>query len=345
MRKFFVFVAVFLIITTPNLSQSLSIKRGDKVHLIAPSRGVTKEHLSAVKKLIEDAGLIPILPKNMIDHSCCETPEDWTKNDHWSNSHTNRALNFIEAFKSDAKIIWAVCGGFGAVSVVEQLERMNFDPSTIKEPPILIGFSDITNLHLWAQKHEITSIHGMNIGQGMEMANFTGANPQGSLKEQVHILMRPPSNQKIAYELIHLNPVAGKKNMKIQSSIIGGCFSIIQRTLGTAVELNPKNKIILFEDDSCSSHYVREHSMWTQLSLAGFFDKAAALLIGDMSIDNMSTEEFVRNIIRDLNITIPVFLISDVGHGNKNKMVPLGTDATVTYGNGNTKAQIEISLP
>ena len=85
--------------------------------------------------------------------------------------------------------------------------------------------------------------------------------------------------------------------------------------------------------------------MWTQLSLAGFFDKAAALLIGDMSIDNMSTEEFVRNIIRDLNITIPVFLISDVGHGNKNKMVPLGTDATVTYGNGNTKAQIEISLP
>lgn len=214
------------------------LERGDEIRIVAPSRGVSEEHVEAVRDLVLRAGYKPLFSDCMVDY-------EYSKENPRANTDAKRAEDFMNAWQSGVKVIWAICGGSGAVNVVDHMERVNFDPTTVERKPTIVGFSDITNLHLWAAKYGIPSMHGMNAGQGMEMEMFSKVNLGSSL---TRFMMSFPEIEKPGLsKTMHLELLNDKSQFKaFGGKILGGCFSIVQRNIGTPTQLNPEGAILLF---------------------------------------------------------------------------------------------------
>ena len=67
-----------------------------------------------------------------------------------------RALDFQQALEdSDVKAIWCARGGYGTVRMIDLLNFETFK----KQPKWIIGYSDVTVLHVRIQQLEIASLH------------------------------------------------------------------------------------------------------------------------------------------------------------------------------------------
>ncbi len=291
------------------------LKPGDIVDIIAPSSTVPTDNLieyyQQIKNCFSQIGLIARIPENLItigeDLFSANTLE--YRNSHLIDSFTNKV----------SKAIWAIRGGYGAAKIIPFLDKLAITP----EPKLLLGFSDITALHLFvANKWHWSSMHSAVINQLLQ-------NPK--LLTELKPLIFGTETQ-ISYHPIPLNDLA-KQSQCINGEITGGNLSIVQTSLATSWQINAKDKIIFLEDIGEQGY--RIDRMLNQLLQAGVFDSAKAVIFGEITppkdISPDLCSKAIEHFAKELNL--PVLSLPIIGHNlEHNSPLPLGTSCNLSLG-------------
>lgn len=293
------------------------LKPGDIVDIIAPSSTVPVKNLleyyQKAKDLLTSIGLIARIPDDLINIE---------KDPFSANSLEYRVKHIIDAFtNSDSKAVWAIRGGYGAAKLIPFLEELPIP----KTPKLLLGFSDITALHLFLENcWNWSSIHSAVINQAIT---------NSKLLEEIKPILYGEKDSLNYNHLIPLNDLAqGSKT--ITGKITGGNLCLVQTSLATSWEINAKDKIIFLEDVGERGYQI-DRSL-NHLLQAGVFNGAKAVVFGEITpglepdgrnLCMVAVENFSKS------IAIPVLSLPIIGHNsNCNSPLPLGTQCDITLG-------------
>jgi muramoyltetrapeptide carboxypeptidase len=304
------------------------LKEGDTIEIIAPSAAsLTPNHEQEVKKFINQHGLKASFLEGTFN-------KESSRYGYYANSDEERAQCFVKALQSNSKVLWAFLGGFGAAEIVAILEQSAFLPP--KSPKLLIGFSDITALHLLAATWGWPSLHGPVAGLGKELYHEIREeeNSEAELGTILKILKGEIRQLEYTFEVIH--PGSNSMEAPILGSVMGGNLSIIENHSGTRTALKGKDRFVFFEDTPEDGK--RLNRRLVHLMRAGVFDEAKAIIVGGNSIEGFegspqATKDVMDNFVKDFllprKIDIPVIYSSRFGHGVYNDVMPLGTLASL----------------
>ncbi len=270
------------------------LKPGEKIMLAAPARFVTEAQVKSAIKLIEQAGFIPVIPEGL-----------QSRDGQFGGNDAHRASLLNWAFSSDdIKAVWAMRGGYGCARLLPLLNQASF----LANPTWIIGFSDVTALHGWANRVGVASMHA-------SVANTFSA---GIMAEQDAV-----------WEVLK-TPV----NSEGEPTVVGGNLSVLFSLIGTPYFPDCAGNWLLIEDlDEYLYHIDR---MMLALRLAGVLEQVKGLLVGSFtdlhdntiaagqSKDNpfgQTHEEIIRSHLPDGK---PIHWNLPFGHGPNNAPVILG---------------------
>lgn len=234
------------------MDKPLLLKANDTVAIVSPaSNGVDDELITAGIKLLESWGL---QVKNLANHN---------KWHYLAAPDAERAECLNQAFADDTiKAIFSLRGGYGCARLNDYLDWQMIN----SKAKILVGFSDITYLHLALASTQHRCIHGPNIGN-KELHSDESNDSKAVLYETLF------TNSKKEYQL---SPIIGGDAV---GELTGGCLSIVVTTLGTPHEIDTNGKILLLEDVNEAIYSIDR--MLTHLKQAGKFDNVNGIVFGD----------------------------------------------------------------
>jgi muramoyltetrapeptide carboxypeptidase len=227
-----------------------------------------------------------------------------------------------EVFKRamlDPKVdaIYCARGGYGAMRILDQLPWQEF----FKAPKKLIGFSDVTALHVIANARGLATIHG---------PNATGLGPWLRPIERASVLAlleNRPLDPWTGLAIVHRS-----KHREVKGITAGGNLALIE-AMASANRLVIPDGAILFLEDVTERPY-RIDRMLTSLRLGGYLQKAAAIVLGGftqcdpVATDGVTVEQVLMARTEDLGV--PVVSGAPFGHALPNRAFPLGAPAKVT---------------
>ena len=182
----------------------------------------------------------------------------------------------------------------------------------------LVGFSDVTALHLALYRAGGRSVHG-------PVVTRLGEEPPDSVERLFSLLERrgPPA------------PIPGRTLVAgvAEGPVIGGCLSLVSRLVGTPY-LPALDGAILFLEEIDERPY-RLDRMWTHLSLAGVLDRVAGIALGDLTgcdepDGSHGGAEVLEELVRALGK--PAIAGLPVGHGKVNLAIPHGARGRLADG-------------
>ncbi|MBW8309265.1 MAG: LD-carboxypeptidase [Candidatus Paracaedibacteraceae bacterium] len=206
------------------------LTEGDSIHIVAPAYGAPNNYLETVRQNILKYGFKPEIP---IDISVPQ-PLGYSNTDFYRANHLKKVLT-----DDKVKVIWALQGGRGSSLLLPFLK----DLSQSISPKLIVGFSDITALHLWAATRNWPSLHGIVLTYNRE--TWTKGNKDSSMDDIMAILKE--DRQEVDYKLEPLNQTS-RKDLTITGPVVGGNLSLIQRSIGTDAHLQTAGKILFLED-------------------------------------------------------------------------------------------------
>jgi len=282
-----------------------SLKPGDKIGLIAPSRMITEDQISKALLIFNDCGLEVVKGENLLNQSGYFAGTD------------EERLNDLQSFidESEIKAIFCARGGYGMTRIIDKVNIT----SLTKYPKWIIGFSDITALHLKLSLSNIASIHGLMPAQ------YGKEGVEKSLKSLKDLLFNGKG-------LISAKPSEFNKEGSTQAELIGGNLSLIAESLGTETEVDTDCKILFLEE--IDEYLYKIDRMLNQLKRAGKFDNLVGLIIGDFS-DMKDTQIPFGKDVYDLidyhvrGFNYPAGYNFPIGHERLNMAVPLGIKASL----------------
>jgi muramoyltetrapeptide carboxypeptidase len=227
-----------------------------------------------------------------------------------------RRLHELKAVLADpdVKAVFCARGGYGAMRLLGELREFNGFP-----PKPLVGFSDITALHLWLQSLGLTSIHGPVLTQLGSLPQATHARLFALLESASPAATLPASH----------TLVPGV----VEGPLLGGSLSVLTRLLGTPY-MPPLDGAILLLEDRGERPY-RLDRMWTHLALAGVFTRIRGIALGDFSgCEEPEAPYSSADVLRDLAAAtgLPCAAGFPIGHGDANEPVPLGVRVQLDAG-------------
>lgn len=203
-----------------------------------------------------------------------------------------------------------------------------------KNPKVLLGYSDITGLHL-----AITRRAGLVTFHGPVALGSLPAWSLASLKkalfspDSVGDLSNPPEEDP-NWPLFPLHTVTPGK---ARGPIAGGNLTLVSTTMGTPYEIEAKGKILFLEDTGEAPY--RVDRMLTQLKLAGKLQEAAGIVWGTCtdctpaksSFEvNLSMSDLLDEILGDLGKPVLAGLV--FGHTKEKATIPMGVEAELDAG-------------
>ena len=275
------------------------LRKGDKIAIIAPAGRLPVNGLDEAVRVLTSWGLQVILAKHVYD------------TDNYFAGKDDDRLTDLQQALDDPSIMAVLCGrgGYGVTRILEKIEL----EAIKKSPKWVIGFSDITALHLKLEQQGIASIHGPMGTSFVSGSNQLAINAlQGLLFEGVSKI--------VASEAVI-------KHGSVTAAITGGNLSLIIDSLGTAAEIDTRNKILFIEEIGEKTYKIDR--MFQQLLRAGKLDKLAGLVIGHFSeIDEGSTpfgeswHEVIKNIVEPYSY--PLAFGFSIGHEPENMPLVMG---------------------
>lgn len=239
------------------MNKPRTLKKGDRVALIAPASPASEEQLNAAQKSIIFLNLEPVF-----------FPSCYKKHGYLSGLDEERAHDVCTAF-SDPSIsaIFCIRGGYGTPRL---LSRLDYDIIK-KNPKLFLGYSDITAFHIvFQQLCNLPCLHGPMPGGNYETADTLTFHYLKS-----HLFSKEPVGILPAFlspNLITLFP--GKTSGKM----IGGNLSLLTATLGSPYEVDTKDKLLFIEDVN-ERPYEIDRGL-TALALAGKFRDCSGIILG-----------------------------------------------------------------
>jgi muramoyltetrapeptide carboxypeptidase len=217
-----------------------------------------------------------------------------------------RRLSELDSALSDPDIRAVFCarGGYGATRLLARLAAPG-------PPKLLIGFSDITALHLWLQSHGRISVHGPVLTQ-------LGRLPPGTGERLFTLLEATSPAPALSGTLTYVGGVA-------EGPLLGGNLSVVTRVLGTPFMPALDGAILLLEDQGERPY--RLDRMWTHLQLAGVFERVRGIVLGSFTgCEERDASYSSAEVLGELALAtgLPCAAGFPIGHGDVNEPVPLG---------------------
>lgn len=302
-----------------------SLELTDEISVIAPGNGSHDGSVEKAREVIGRFGFRGKIPDDLIN----PTPLCYANTTQYCATHLQQELN-----NPQTKVIWALRGGRGSSRILPYLENIALGnhPSSVRtSTPLIVGFSDITALHLWATVRGLPSLHAPVLAYNKESAHIV--NEDASLQDVFDILTGKVTE--LEYTCTPLNQAAQQEDLVMNTSIVGGNISLIQRSIGTDTELEAKGKILFLEETGEPATKFAE--VLYQLDRSHVFDSPAAVFWGNLAYDNKEHEkyQYLKNEFATLfnERGIPFFQSDNFGHGKKNSPLPFNTPAILSFEN------------
>lgn len=319
------------------------LRAGDTIGVIAPGHPLMADRVEQAQRRLERLGFRTKIVGDV-----------YVRRGYLAGSDAGRAEAVMEAYRDpDIDAIFCGTGGYGTTRL---LERINFD--VIREhPKILLGYSDVTALHLAIQKEtgQIT-FHGPNLMWGLgsldrNLTPFASAHlwrlvcadpalaarcEEGTARDGLSSTMvRPDSSPPRSWPLVYdltlcaqdtprptaLRPGRGR------GRLTGGNLSLVAALMGTPWEIDTRGRILFLEDVGEAPY--RIDRFLCQLKQAGKLNDVAGVILGrwqdcvsDKPDKSLTLEEVFADYFGDA--PYPVVMNFPVGHVRDNATLPVG---------------------
>lgn len=291
------------------------LKPGAGVSLIAPSSPPAEIKFQQAFKNLENLGFKAKPGKNMR-----------AQYGYLAGTDAERVADIHAAFTDpETEVVWCVRGGYGATRL---LPLLDYDLIR-KHPKPLIGYSDITALHIaLQQKAGLVSYHGQ-VG-GAEITPFT-----------LHHFEEPMFNA-ASQHMISLHDESLRTGPEYEAHTItggiasgkltGGNIAVLTAMVGTEFSPVFKDKIVFLEEIGEAPY--RVDRMLTQLLQATDLSKAAGIVLGVFNdceqkgdSPTLKLKETLKDRLSGLNI--PVYYGAPFGHIAHQCILPYGIKAAM----------------
>ena len=285
-----------------------SLKRGDLIGITCPAGFMPKEKINDCVKTLRAWGYEVIVGKTIGSKS---------KN-YFSGTDQERTME-LQAMLDAPEIKTILCGrgGYGTGRIIDKLDFSLFK----KNPKWIIGFSDITVLHLHLNKNlRIASVHGP-----MAAAFQKG----GSRNAYVLSLKEVLEGKKTSYST---QPSPLNRTGSVTGEIIGGNLALMTHLAGTASFPKTEGKILFLEDIDEQRYNIDR--MLHQLKRSGAFNELGGLIFGGFSKTKDTERPFGKKVIDILfeaiaDYDFPVCFDFPVSHEKENYAIVEGARYTL----------------
>jgi muramoyltetrapeptide carboxypeptidase len=274
---------------------------GDRVHVVAPSspfpRAEFLRGLGWVRDRYEVAARTSLLDRSA----------------YLAGSDDGRARALGEAMVDPrAKAIVVARGGYGAMRIVDRLPWDVF----ARAPKWIVGFSDVTALHVEAMARGIASAHGPNVTGLAATDPWTRA-----------CYLRALERPRAVVEWCNLQLI---QPGKAEGSLVGGNLSLVCAMAAAGRWRAPEGAILALED--VTERPYRIDRMLTSLRLGGHLARVGGIVFGDFAqcdpgLDGVTAADVLAECTRDLGI--PIVAGAPFGHGARNDAFTLGARACI----------------
>ena len=273
-----------------------ALRPHDRVAVIAPASGFERSAF--------EAGLAVIAARYRTEYG-----DGMFERERYLAGSDARRLAELRAALADPGIraVFCVRGGYGATRLLAELAA--HAPQGAPKP--LVGFSDITALHQWQQRHGFISIHGPVLTQLGRLGRGTS--------ERLFSLLESSS------PAAPLHGTATFVEGTAEGPLLGGNLSVFTRLLGTPFMPSLDGAVLLLED--VGERPYRLDRMWMHLELAGVFRKVSGIALGSFTHSEERDATYTsEDLLRELAVAtgLPCVAGFPIGHGDINEPVPLG---------------------
>lgn len=310
------FASLFLLLgpVVASAADSLAFVRppylqlGDTVGLVAPAGRLSSPgDTTRIRELFASWGL-----HAKFSPHCCDEGQPY-----FSASDADRAADLQQMIDDPTvKAVIACRGGYGSVRLMPllRLEELRWDPKW------LVGFSDITTLHMALAQLGVESIHGPMPGSSLFWEEEASAE---SLRQALFGLLR-----RIDVPSHPLN-IPGKA----AGRVTGGNLTVLCAACGTSEGIDAGVPTILFIED-VNEHIYRVDRMLAQLLRSGALSNVQAVIVGGFT-RMRGTDRFGADACQTIAawlrpLGIPVLFGFPSGHDKLNLALYLGRQALLS---------------
>lgn len=325
------------------------LRPGDRVAVTAPSAGMGPEfepRLAFCEQYLRGLGFDVVLGDCLRSSGVTSAPAP------------HRAAE-LQEFLTDPTIR-AVVPPWGGELAIDLLPLLDLDALAAAEPGWLVGYSDLTTLMLPVTVATgIATLHGSNFADSpfllpdgfVPWTDVAGA-PAGTTVVQrpsvlhqgngfVDFREQPRNRGYVLDTPSRIEVVAGPEEFEISGRLLGGCLEVVSMLPGSrfgdvgafARRHAPEGLLVYLEVAEANPFSAAR--MFAHLRLAGWFDRATAVLVGRPAapdLDDFGQLDAVRFALGDLGV--PVVAGFDIGHVAPQWPIVNGARGTLRVGPG-----------
>ena len=290
-----------------------SLRPGDTIQLVTPASPLSEDKLEFMTRLLNEAGYRTKL-----------APHALLADGYLAGTDQQRASDLQAAFDDpDTSAVLCNRGGYGCARLLPLLDLERIAASG----KMLIGFSDITVLHLALNRLGTPTVHGpMPLTLHYPREPWVYDSFLRVLKGDLTFPVEAPRPTTV---------IGGSA----EGETIGGCMCLITDSIGTPWGLETEGKIVVIEDVDENPH--RVDAMFTHFVNSGLAAKAAGFVIGEMTRTDERADESIgarpwREIITERLTPLGKPLVIDfpMGHAKNMLTLPLGVRARLNADSG-----------
>lgn len=308
-----------------------ALRPGDAVRIVSLASPVDGESIERGCAELKRLGYVPRIDRDAVLAS----------NGYFAGTAPQRLAALKQALvEPETKAIFCSRGGYGSNYLLDDLGR-NFEAP---QPKVLLGYSDVTSLQafLW-QKLRWVTLYGPMVASGFDRG------PNGYDQNSFCAAV----SQNAAGWTVDLQGetiVAGEG----EGTLLGGCLTLLETTLGTPWEIDTTGAILLIEDRGMRPYQVDRALM--HLKQAGKLRDVRGIILGEFpECAAASGGEGVRDVVTRIlaransRSRLPIVFGAAIGHTPRAILtVPLGVRARLnasTASGGDSGTRLEILEP
>ena len=288
------------------------LRAGDAVALVSPAGPVAEARVEAAVRELTSWGLRPRVYPHALDNIGFLAGND-----------ADRISDLNDAL-ADPEIRAVLCnrGGYGVQRILGQIDY----EAVLRDPKLVVGFSDITALHaaLWTHTG-LATVHGPVAAQLEKGGMFASTLKQALMSTEPSIIHADPSEPTFSV----------RTSGVVEGILLGGNLSMLSTCVGTPFMPDLEGVILLLEDVGELAYRVDRNI--THLHNCGILQRLGGIAVGQFSEPGHGNNpirppDVLIERLGDLGI--PVLGGLSIGHGERNLAVALGSHAVLDTGAG-----------
>ncbi len=273
---------------------------GDRVALVAPAGPVPRDELEAGKAILGAR------------YDVVHDERLFARTGFLAGPDEERLAALTGALADPSlRAIFCARGGYGIMRLLPRLDAIALRHA----PKLIVGFSDVTALHAFAARADVASVHGPVVTQLSKLPVED--------RDALFALLESPEPPPPLTGLRALAPG------RAEGRLCGGNLELLSRLVGTNF-LPPLDGGVLLLEEIGERPYRLDRAL-TQLLLAGALHRIRAVVVGDLvqceQAEMPAPEAVVAERLGALGV--PIVAGAPIGHGARNRAVPLGAQVTV----------------